>query len=48
MESQISRMIKILKTDNDLEFFNDEYDQFCKINEILRQKKNCLLYPLEK
>lgn len=29
MESQISRMIKILKTDNDLEFFN----------EILRQKK---------
>lgn len=34
MESQISRMIKILKTDNDLEFFN----------EILRQKKKIVSY----
>lgn len=38
VETQIGKKLKKLKTDNGLEFVNQEFNDFCKVNGIVRHK----------
>ncbi|XP_022866007.1 uncharacterized protein LOC111385817, partial [Olea europaea var. sylvestris] len=42
IENQMSTKIKILRTDNGLEFYNSEFDKLCESNGILRHKMGWL------
>lgn len=38
MENQTEKRVKVLRTDNDLEFYKKEFDQFCRSVEINRHR----------
>ena len=38
VEVQMDRKIKYLRTDNDLEFCREEFNDFCKVHRIARYK----------
>ena len=38
VEKQTSKYVKCLRTDNGLEFCSDEFNNFCKVHEIMRHR----------
>ena len=45
VETQIGNIVKVLKTDNGLEFCNKEFNKFCELNGILRHRT--VVYTLQ-
>lgn len=45
IENQMVKKIKILRTDNGVEFYNFEFDQFCKQNGVMRHKTILYICP---